>query len=236
MCIKILSMLIFITLFINSSFCAECPKGTQTQLHYQLINAPIVNRLDESIGQTQFELNDTNGTTLLSETVEGRWFCMGFNNKTKTYLIGGIFQIGAWLPLASIQYLDEAKKSFEPSVFDRLAYIANAAVVSPKGRYIAFIGGQQTTGKLYVLDTQTDTIKSLGAAPAPPPLANDAFVSEESFEWGTGWADTYVEMEANILYFKSETVLQVSYGKDTPHARAKKRQIRLFKTGCKLCG
>jgi hypothetical protein len=232
---KILSMLIFFTLFINSSFCAECPKGAQTQLHYKLINAPDLNRLNESIGQTQFVLTDLNGTTLLSKTFEGRWFCLGFNITTKTYLIGGVFQIGAWLPLASIQYLGETKKSFEPSAFDRLAYIANATVISPKGRYIAFIGGQQMTGKLYILDTQTDTIKSLGDAPAPPPLENDAFSSEEPFEWGTGWADAYVEMETNILYFKSENILQVSYGKDTAHARAKKRQIRLFNTGCKLC-
>ena len=235
MCFKILSMLIFIPLFINSSFCAECPKGAQTQLHYKLINVPHLNRLNESIGQTQFVLKDLNGAILLSKTVEGRWFCLGFNKTTNTYLIGGVFQTGAWLPLASIQYLGEAKKSFEPSAFDRLAYIANAAVVSPKGRYIAFIGGQQTTGKLYILDTQTDTIKSLGNAPAPPPLDNDAFSSEEPFEWGTGWADAYVEIEAHILYFKSETILQVSYGKDTAHARAKKRQIRLFETACKLC-
>lgn len=233
---KILPSLIFIPLFITSSYCAECPKGTQTQLHHTLTNAPLLNRLDESIGQTQFVLSDnTNNTIRLSKTYDGRWFCLSFNNLTKSYVIGGIFQIGAWLPLGSIQYLSEAKNSFQPSVFDRLAYLANAAVASPNGRYIAFIGGQHSTGQLYVLDTQTDTIKNLGTAPAPPPLANNSFFSEEPFEWGTGWADGYLEMEKNILHFKSENILQVSYGKDTPHARAKKRQIRTFKLDCKNC-
>jgi hypothetical protein len=160
---------------------------------------------------------------------------LGFNKTTHTYLIGGVFQIGAWLPLGYIQYLREEKNVFEPSAFDRLGYLAQATVISPKGRYIAFIGGQQSTGKLYVLDTQTNTIKSLGAALAPPSLANDAFSSEEPFEWGTGWADGYVNIETSILRFISENVLQVSYGKDTPHARAKKRQIRTFNLACKLC-
>jgi hypothetical protein len=232
---KILLTPLLTSLFITSSYCAECPKGTQTRLHYTRLNVPDFNRLDESIGQTQFVLTNTNGTKQLNKTVEGRWFCLGFNKTTNTYLIGGVFQIGAWLPLGSIQYLNEAKNSFEPSAFDRLSYLANAAVVSPKGRYIAFIGGQQSTGKLYVLDTQTDNIKKLGVAPAPPPVDNDAFSSEEPFEWGTGWADGYVEIETNILHFKSENVLQVSYGKDTPHARAKKRQIRTFKIDCKNC-
>ncbi len=232
---KILFTLLFIPLFITSSYCAECPKGTQTRLHYTRINVPSLNRLDESIGQTQFVLTNANGTEQLNKTVEGRWFCLGFNKTTNTYLIGGVFQIGAWLPLGTIQYLNEEKNSFEPSAFDRLGYLANAAVISPRGRYIAFIGGQDSTGKLYVLDTQTDTIKNLGIAPAPPPVENDAFVSEEPFEWGAGWADGYVEIEKNILYFKSENVLQVSYGKDTSKARAKKRQLRTFKLGCKNC-
>lgn len=229
MYLKVLFTLLLTSLSITSSYCAECSKGTKTQLQYTLINAPKIYRLDQSIGQTQIVLSAKDGTTRLSETYEGKWFCLGFNKMTNTYLVGGISQIGAWLPLGSIQYLSEAKNVFEPSAFDRLGYLANAAVVSPNGRYIAFIGGKQTTGKLYVLDTKTDTIKSLGVAPAPPPLDNDAFFSEEAFEWGTGWADTYLEIETNILHFKSENILQVSYGKDTPKARAKKRQIRIFK-------
>jgi hypothetical protein len=226
---KAVSALFVISLFTTSSYCAECPKGTKTTLNYTLNNAPSLRRLDQSIGQTQFILRDNNGTARLTKDYEGKWFCLGFNNTTKTYIIAGVFQIGAWLPLGSIQYLREDSNVFEPSVFERQAYLANATVISPKGRYIAFIGGKQTTGELYVLDSQTDRIRKLGKAPAPPPLPDDGFESTEPFEWGTGWADTYVEMEADILSFKSENVLQVSYGKDTPYTRAKKRQIQRFK-------
>lgn len=232
---KNLLTVLIIALFTTSSYCAECPNGTVTKLNYTLNNVPTVNRLDQSIGQTRFVLTDTKGTTRVSKDYDGKWFCLAFNKGTKTYIVGGVFQIGAWLPLGAIHYLREDKNIFELSVFDRQGYIANVTVTSHNGRYIAFIGGQQTTGKLYVLDTQTDTIKSLGVAPAPPPFKEDSFSSDEPFEWGTGWADGYVEMEKNILRFSSENSLQVSYGKDTAHARATKRQIRTFKLGCKKC-
>lgn len=207
----------------------QCSKGFQTQLQYFSLNTPRIFRLDQSIGQTQFILkSDSDGKNRFSQTYEGRWFCLGFNQATKNYLLGGVFQIGAWLPLGSIQYLHETTGIVTPSIFERQGYLANAAIVSPKGRYIAFIGGQQTSGQLYLLDTQTDTIKKLGPAPAPPPVS-ESFSSEEPFEWGAGWADGYVVMEPDILNFKTEQILQVSYGKDTRQARAQKRRIQLFK-------
>lgn len=163
----------------------ECPKSTQTRLQYRLINTPAITRLDQSIGQTRFILkSDADGATRFAQIYEGRRFCLGFNQVTKNYLLGGIFQIGAWLPLGSIQYLHETTHTVTASIFERQGYLANAAIVSPNGRYIAFIGGQQSTGQLYLLDTQTDTIKKLGPAPAPPPVT-DSFSSEEPFEWGT---------------------------------------------------
>lgn len=222
---KVLFGLFLTALFSTSSYCAECPN----QLQFTPINTPEHPRLDQSIGQTQIVLSAKDGTTRLSKTYEGKWFCLGFNEATKTWLVGGIYQIGTWLPLASIQYLNESTATLKPSAFDRLGYLANAAVISPKGRYIVFIGGQQNTGKLLVLDTQTDAVKNLGIAPAPPPLDNNAFFSEEPFEWGTDWADSYVRLDANILYFKSENILRVSYGKDTPSQRTKKREIRTFR-------
>ncbi len=223
-------LILFGLLAVTISHAKECPKSTQTQLQYFSLNTPSITHLDQSIGQTQFILkSNADGATRFSQIYEGRWFCLGFNQARKIYLLGGIFQIGAWLPLRSIQYLHETTDTVTASIFERQGYLANAAIVSPKGRYIVFIGGQQTTGELYVLDTQTDSIKKLGPAPAPPPLAIDSFSSEEPFEWGTGWADGYVEIEQNILQFKTEHILQVSYGKDTPRARAKKRRIQVFK-------
>lgn len=201
-------------------------KGTVTELQLKRLNEPKFYRLDQSIGQSQFVLKKHN-QTLLEQTFEGRWFCFGFNQGTQRYMVGGIAQTGAWLPLLAIHYLKEDGTAFMPSVFNRDGYLANAAILSPKGRYIAFIGGKNTTGELYVLDTETDKIKYLGKAPLPPPVAN--FSSEEDFAWGTGWADGFVELEKHIWQFKTENTLQVSYGKDTAQARAKKRQIRIFK-------
>ena len=204
---------------------ADCAKGNTTTLQLNRLNEPKFYRLDQSIGQSQFILLKQD-KPLFEQTFEGRWFCFGFNPNTKTYIVGGVAQTGAWLPLLSIEYLKEDGTAFIPSVFKREQYLANAAIISPKGRYIAFIGGKKTTGELYVLDTQTDNIKPLGKAPLPPPVEN--FSSEEAFAWGTGWADGFVEIEKNVLRFKSETVLQVSYGKDTFQTRAKKRHIRII--------
>jgi len=214
-------------LVISSSYAADCAKGSHSELQLTRLNEPTVYRLDQSIGQSQFVLLKQ-GVARFEQIYEGHWFCFGFNQLTKTYLVGGIGQTGAWLPLVAIQYLKEDGTAFITSVFNRLNYMANAAVMSPEGRYIVFIGGQQTTGKLYVLDSQTDTIKYLAKAPAPPPV-NSSFSSEEPFDWGTGWADGFVAMEKTVLSFKSEYLLRVSYGKDTAYARAKKRHIGYFK-------
>ena len=211
---------------ISQVYAADCAKGKTTTLQLTRLNEPKFYRLDQSIGQSQFILLKQD-KTLFEQTVEGRWFCFGFNAQTNTYMVGGIAQTGAWLPLLSINYLKEDGTEFIASKFNRDDYLANAAIISPKGRYIAFIGGKRSTGELYVLDTQTDSIKHLGKAPLPPPVEN--FSSEEDFAWGTGWADGFVELEKNVFSFKSEQQLQVSYGKDSSQARAKKRQVRLFK-------
>ena len=72
----------------------------------------------------------------------------------------------------------------------------------------------------------------MGPAPVPPPskLAGN-ICSGEPFEWGTCWGDGCVEMDAGIIGFKSEDVLEVSYGDDGPHGGAKKRRLLLFRLG-----
>ena len=211
---------------VSLSQAADCAEGKTTKLQLQHLNEPEFYRLDQSIGQSQFTLLEQNKVRF-EKVFEGRWFCFGFNQSTQAYIVGGIAQTGAWLPLLSVSYLKEDGTAFVASVFNRDGYLANAAILSPKGRYIAFIGGKNKTGELYVLDTQNDTINYLGKAPLPPPVKN--FSSEEDFAWGTGWADGFIELEKNIFDFKSEQQLQVSYGKDNSKKRAKKRQIRIFK-------
>jgi hypothetical protein len=226
-------VLVMFSLISTSGSAAECAKGTLTSLRISQINVPSLLRHGQTVGQTKFVLcSEPGGEELLSKVYEGNWFCIGFNRKSKTYVVGGIFERGAWLPLGSIQYLREDGSSFKPSAFDRLGYLAMTVASSPSGRYIAFIGGQNTAGALYVLDIERDVVKELGPAPAPPPkaLARD-ICNGEPFEWGTCWGDGYVEMDTGIIRFKSEDVLEVSYGDDSPRARAKKRRVRRFKLG-----
>ena len=226
--IFILLMFPFISTSGNS---ADWIKGTQTCLQISQLNAPLVPVHGQSIGQTRFVLrSEPGGEELFSKECEGNWFCIGFNPTSKTYIIGGIFERGAWLPLGSIQYLRENGSSFEPSAFDRLGYLAMTMITSPDSRYLVFIGGQNTSGTLYVLDSELDMIKELGSAPAPPPnpLLKD-ICNSEPFEWGTCWADRYIEMDPAIIRFMSEDVLEVSYGDDLPLARARKRWVRIFK-------
>ncbi len=225
-----LAFIFFFTAIASTCYAAECAKGARTSLQSTFINIPAIPRLDQSIGRTKFVLHsEPHGEILSSTEFDGRWFCFGYNAKTHCYIIGGIFQKGAWLPLGSIQYFAEDGSSFKPSAFDRSGYIALSAATSPSGRYLVFIGGIDSSDGLYVLDTKRDVIKKLGRAPSPPP---DALVSDicqgEPFEWGGCCADGYLEMDSSILRFKSESELEVSYGKDGPSARAKKRHIRKF--------
>lgn len=212
---------------------AECVKGTYTSLQYSFVaehtptNLP---RLDQSIGKTRFVLqSEPQGEALLTSEFEGWWSCFGYNAKTHVYVIGGVFQRGAWLPLGSIEYLAE-DGSFKPSAFDRQDYIALSAVTSPAGRYIVFIGGGERSDDLYVLDTERDVIKKLGRAPSPPPNAEASDTCwNDPFEWGSCWVDGYREMDAGIIRFTSETELEVSYGKDGPTQRAKKRRVQRYR-------
>jgi hypothetical protein len=166
----------------------------------------------------------------LSTELEGKWFCFGYNATKKIYVVGGIIQKGASLPLASIRYLPEDGREITPSAFDRAGYHALSTVSSPSGRYIVFIGGKLTTDGLYVLDVERNRVRKLGSAPLPPPNAylND-ICSGKPFEWGGCWADRYLELDNGIIGFKSEKELEVTYGKDSPSARAKKRRTARFR-------
>ena len=228
-----LKMGIFILLVLSlvsmSGNAAEC-KGTGSSLRASRINVPPVLLHGRSVGQTKLVLSsEPGGKELLSNVYEGNWFCIGFNRQAKMYVVGGILERGAWLPLGSIKYLREDGSPFASSAFDRLGYLAMTAVASPGGRYIVFVGGRNTTGTLHVLDSEQDTVRELGPAPAPPPNEGSGDTCrDEPYDWGTCWADGYVEMDAGIIRFKAENVLEVSYGDDRPPARAKKRRVRTF--------
>jgi len=210
---------------------AECAKGTRTSLHSTMVDVPAIPRHDQGFGRTRFVLrSEPDGGTLSSGEFDGQWYCFGYNAEIRSYVIGGISPKGAWLPLRSVQYLDENARSFKPSAFDRLGYIALSAATSPTRRYIVFIGGRVSIEGLYVLDTKRDAVKKLGRAPAPPPDAQlEVICRDEPFEWGSCWADSYREMDAGIIRFRSETELEISYGKDGPTRRAKNRRVERYR-------
>ena len=225
-----LAFIVLCAVLASAGNAAECAKGTRTSLQYTIVAVPAIPHHDQSIGRTKFVLrSEPDGATLSSREFEGQWFCFGYNAKISSYSVGGIEQKGAWLPLRSIQYLAEDGSS-RPSAFDRLDFIALSTAMSPAGRYIVFIGGRIGIEGLFVLDTERDTIKKLGREPLPPPSEFAADSCEgQAFEWGGCGADGYVEMDEGILRFVSENELEVSYGKDKPTKRAKKRWVHRYK-------
>lgn len=218
---------ILIALFATPASGEERIKGTRSTLHITSTKTPSVPKLDQSIGRTKITLrSEPQGDVLLTEELEGNWFCFGFNTTSRAYIIGGIRQVGAWLPLASILYVNEDDRSVKRSSFVRRDHIALSATASPSVRYIVFIDPEG----LSVLDTKRDTIKKLGKAPLPPPSEFAADSCEgQDFEWGGCGNDGYVELDAGILRFLSDNELEVSYGKDGPKTRAKKRWVKRYK-------
>jgi hypothetical protein len=203
-----------------------CGAGARTHVELDATDVPAIRRHDESIGRVRVRLLDAAGKTLLDERLEGEWRCLGFETEHRRYVLGGVSQIGAWLPLRSIVYVDAAKPRLAPSAFDRGEYLAFVAVPSPSGRFVALIGGKGVADGLYVLDVARDTIKKLGPAPAPPP-AEGAAAMGEAFTWGDGWADGFLTLDPGIVVFAGDA-LRVSYGKDSAAGRAKVRKTRTF--------
>jgi hypothetical protein len=209
---------------------ADCSAGHSTRLEISMEDIPRMPRLDQGIGKSHIVLRDSaSGVDKVDVRYEGRWSCLAFNEATSTYVLAGVSQVGAWLPMATIEYLSEEGR-WRASAFGRAQHVALAAVVSPRARYIAYIGGPGRADRLYLLDVQADAIRELGPAPGPPPadagLAN--ICGHERFAWGSCWADGLTELDAGIVWFASDRELDVSYGHDTARVRAKRRTLRRF--------
>jgi len=227
-------VIFFCCLFVGMpSHATECAGGTKTILEISNIGMPVTLHHDRSIGKSRFVLrSQSTGKPLFSAVYDGRWFCFGFNKNNQKYIVGGVFERGSWLPLTSIQYLREDGTALEPSVFDRMGYLAMSSQTDAKNRYIAFVGGKDyTTGMLFVLNIENDTVKKLGIAPAPPPQTAETIdiCKDEPFDWGSCWVASYLELDKGIIRFKPKDILEVSYGSDSFYARSEKRQVKRFK-------
>jgi hypothetical protein len=204
-----------------------CSEGKTSRLAVVMVSRPRIPRHDENIGKDALVLTTKDDKELLRESVDdAHLHCLGFSEAGGRHLLGIEGERGAWMVLGSILYVAETGGPLVPSAFDRGDFLALASLTSPKGRYVAFVGGHQGIDGLFVLDTQTDQIRRLGKPPAPAPIPG--WSCDEPFGWGSCWADGYVTLEPDILHFESEDVLVVSFGKDTGRHRAKQRTVRRF--------
>jgi hypothetical protein len=205
-----------------------CSEGKASRLAIAIVSRPRIPRHDENIGEDALVLTAKDGKELLRKSVDdAHLHCLGFSEAGGHHLLGIEGERGAWMVLGSILYVAETGGPLDPSAFDRGNFLALASLTSPKGHYVAFVGGHQGVDGLFVLDTQTDRIRRLGKPPAPPPVPD--WSCDERFGWGSCWSDGYVTLEPSILHFEREDILVVSYGKDTGHHRGRQRTVRRFR-------
>lgn len=171
------------------------------------------------------------GKVLLDETLAEVWECLGFNPRTRRYVLTSTNERGVKVTLRGLVYLDESAVTFKESVFGRRQVHAMSSLYQPTNGYLALIATAEgehgrDTVKLHVLDTETDQLKALGNPPAPPPLdaplRNDRQAIMMMWPWDSPECH-YTEMDATIWSFVDAATLRVSYGRDTVKARAKQR-------------
>ena len=185
---------------------------------------------DGSYGSARVELETlSDRRKILSRELEGTWRVLAYAPAAHAFVLGGQFEVGVWLPLDAVSYVDEATGAIRPARVAQGSWVAFAAVPGPTGRFIAFVGkwgGHATEAgrfRVQVLDTAGDALYDVGPAPAPPP---DAFFAEERrrrCDWGDP-VDGVVEMEAGIVRFVDDHTLRVSTGADGCLKRAIRRR------------
>jgi len=163
---------------------------------------------------------------ILTKTMEGTWAVLAYVPSAHMFVVGGQFEVGAWLPLDVISYVDEKDGAIRQARHNE-DWMALAAVPSPDGRFIAFVGARgDEYFRLQLLDTVNDALYELGQPPAPPPDPQTT-VKGEGHEWDWGDPiDGVTQMDPGIISFPDDHTLRVSFGRDTFRARAKHRTTR----------
>jgi hypothetical protein len=206
--------------------------GDKTVLEFAT-RRPKLLRHDVDQGTTALILRAVPGDgELLRAELSEVWECLGYNPRTGRYLVGSKNEHGVKITLRALLYLDERKKQFLDSVFDDRAFEAVASLVSPGNRFLALIGAPTIKSSkvgLYSLDTDRDVLSRVGEAPAPPPLSAEQLADRERVGMEGPWDAPerhYTELEPGIWSFVDDNTLQVSYGKDSLKARAKRRRAK----------
>jgi hypothetical protein len=189
-------------------------------------------RHDQDLGGTTLVLRARDGRELMRRGLSEIWECLGFDARTRSYVLAAKSEVGTRVLLNGLVYVDEEKPALRDSTFTASGFAAAAALLGPQARYLALIGAPSgAPDALYVLDLDRDVLRRLGPAPAPPPLS----AGEEPSAWPWDAPDRwFTELEPGIWSFADASTLRVSAGKDTAKRRAKKRTVRTWKLGSPL--
>jgi hypothetical protein len=213
---------------------ARCGSGASTYLECETTRARTPQH-DVDLGRTTLILRSRDGRELLRETVAEIWECLGFDARTRRYVLVSKNEHGTKVTLRALVYLDEDQKTFQDSAFDREEFEAVAALPGPEVRFLALIGAPSASDKpyeLYALDLDRDALRRLGPPPAPPPLPVEDLSGGDSTAELWPWESPdrwFTELEAGVWSFVDARTLRVSYGQDTRERRAKKRKPKTWK-------
>jgi len=188
-------------------------------------------------GSTAFTLLSNNGTTLFKYTIKDDFCCLGYSEACHAFVLHTWGETGVLQVVNNFAYLSEDKPAIVYSKHFNYEASMRAIVTSSTLRFIAFVGRPVGTDNwdwcLYILDTKSDTVRSLGEAPYPPPFSKDDLKAAKADAlhdpttcWGWGSFICTPKLESNICQFTSPNVLQVSYGEDNYMRRSKNRVIR----------
>jgi hypothetical protein len=188
-------------------------------------------RHDVDMGRTRLVLRTKDGKILLDETLNEVWECLGYNPRTRRYLVTSTNEHGVKVTLRGLVYIDETSAVFKESMFGKRQFHAVSSLYKSDSGYLALIGwgqgeGEEEDVQLYALDTNTDQLKVLGTAPAPPPLSPEERKSREArlmlWPWNAPERH-YTKLDESIWSFTDSGTLRVSYGPDTIRKRSKQR-------------
>lgn len=207
----------------GSAAAADWTPGASVRLRITVLEAPVH---DGAAGRSRLDLETPDGKQVAERDLDGVWRCVAWARDAKRFVLAGAFEVGAWLPVVEVRYLDE-HGALTPSRALPEGWLAMAAVPSASGRWVAWVGTSDAKRgfALMALDTLDDKLTVLGKPPAPPPGA--ALADGAAWDWGDP-VDGFVELDAGILTFDGDRALIASYGRDSAKKRGAPRTQRRF--------
>lgn len=152
---------------------------------------------------------------------------LSYAQKSARYVVLGVGLKGTSVYIKSIEYIDEHSLSIAESQHGlaRDSWVARTAVFSGDGEFIAFVGRRAAEPmKLWLLQTGTDALKAIGAAPSPIPADPSAYDPLPK-DWSDESFDDVIQLADGVLSFPTDTTLRVVYGDPT---RGKGRGARTW--------